>query len=84
MNNKNDHPKSTIQVNKYLHSRGVPEDVKLIKGKGYFYFDGGNTSRWYTSSVYTSRVSDLKLESWYNEYRELESDSRNPNKEIVK
>ena len=75
-----DHPKSTAQVNQYLHSHGVPKDVKLVRGKGYFYFDGGDTSGWYTSSVYTYQVSDFNLEAWLGEYKDLESDQRNPNK----
>lgn len=61
------------QVNKYLHQNGVPNDIQLVRGKGYFYFVGGNTPLWYDTSVYVFHLDELSLEDWLKEYKEKES-----------
>jgi len=64
-------PKSVKDVNNFLKKKGVKE--KLYKGKGYYYFSGGDASNWYQSAVYTSHIGDLSLDSWYKEWKDLSS-----------
>jgi hypothetical protein len=56
------------RINAFLHANGMAADVALIKGSGYFYFSGGDTSTWYRSSVMAYRLSDLSLDGWLAEY----------------
>ena len=32
------------------------KDVELVKGNGYFYFAGGESSGWYSSGVYVNAL----------------------------
>ena len=68
-----EYPKSVNDVNKYLKNRGVKETLR--KGRGYYYFSGGNASSWYTSSVSVYRVREISLEGWYQEWKWLHDDN---------
>ena len=58
------------QINKAIKALGGEEE--LVKGDGYFYFEGGNASSWEQSGVYgVFRLNDLPLERWIDEYRHL-------------
>ena len=45
--------------------------LSLVKGKGYWYFIFDNNKAYKTHSVYTMRLSDLKLENWIAEGKEF-------------
>ena len=66
-------PKSIATVNKMLKAKGVKE--RLVKGKGYYYFDLGNSYSWYTSSVSVYRINELTLQRWWEEYNDLKNDA---------
>ena len=59
------------QLNKELHKMGMPKDICLVRGKGYFYFYGGGTVNWYTSSVLAFSLEQLTVKEWYDEYVSL-------------
>jgi len=63
-NNKK-YPSSVSDVNKFLKSKNVKE--KLAKGRGYYYFTGGDASSWYQSGVYVYSIGELTYEQWYDE-----------------
>jgi hypothetical protein len=46
-------------------------DEELVKGNGYFYFVGAETPLWAQASVYTTRLGDLTVDEWVDEWREL-------------
>lgn len=62
-------PRTVRDVNARLAARGVAE--RLVRGKDYYYFSGGTSESWFTSSVYVARVSDLSIDSWMAEYDRL-------------
>lgn len=59
------------KVNKHLHENGMPEDIELVKGEGYYYFAGGNTYAWKETGVYVYRLNHLSLEGYLDAYNEL-------------
>jgi hypothetical protein len=65
----NSYPKSTAQVNAFLKSKNIKE--KLQKGKGYFYFSGGDSYNWAESAVYVYRIDDMTFQDWYEEYKKF-------------
>lgn len=56
-------------VNKFLRSKGIGE--VLVKGKDYMYFSEGDSSNWFSTSVYVISANDLSLEQWLLEYKHL-------------
>lgn len=61
-----------VTLNKVTEAiRALGGAEELVKGNGYFYFAGGNTGSWYSTSVYTYRLSDLTLDQWIDEYKTL-------------
>ena len=38
------YPSSLREVNQYLHRHGMSRDMKVVKGRGYYYFFGGDAS----------------------------------------
>lgn len=66
-----DHPRSLTELNKWFHANGVPEEVSLVRGRNYFYFTGGDTSKWDTSAVAEYRLSNLTFRRWLREYEIL-------------
>jgi hypothetical protein len=49
-------------VNKALARAGYNE--RLARGRGYFYFVGGNTRRWDDVFVYAERLDRFTPEQW--------------------
>jgi len=63
-------PRLTLRrINAAIAAIGGRE--QLVRGKGYFYFVGGNAASWPRSGVYVYRLNALTLDQWLAEYREL-------------
>ena len=56
-------------VNKALKSLGVEE--RLFNAGSYFYFYGGDSDSWYSTSVVVSSADCLTVEQWIEEYNML-------------
>jgi hypothetical protein len=56
-------------VNDALRAQG--RDESLREGDGYFYFGGGESVHWLSSSVMVRKISDLTLEQWMHEFQNL-------------
>lgn len=57
------------EVNKALKVNGI--DCELIKGQGYFYFQGPAVETAFEQGVYSVfRLSDLSVEQWVEEAKE--------------
>ena len=54
------------QVNARLKAAGREE--RLVAGRGYCYFVGGDAMSWYTSSVPVCYISDLTVDRWLEEH----------------
>lgn len=57
------------KVNAALRARGRLE--RLVRGRGYFYFHGGNAHNWPTCTVWVFRANDLTVERWLEEFDHL-------------
>ena len=62
-------PASVSAVNKYLKSLGINQE--LVRGRGYFYFDGDGAENWRQTAVYCSKVSDIPFKTWHSEWIHL-------------
>lgn len=60
------------QINKELKKRGIKEE--LVRGKGYFYFTGGEAHTWVGTSIYVYNVRDLTMQMVLDEYETLSAD----------
>lgn len=53
-----------------LTAAGFP-GVTIEKGKGYWYFVGGDTALWRSTGVYVYRLTAFSVEQWVEEARWL-------------
>jgi hypothetical protein len=60
-------------VNAELKKLGKEE--RLRKGRGYYYFHGGASYGWHTSSVYVNTVTSFTVEGWIAEYHRLAAEN---------
>lgn len=60
---------TVAQINKAFAERNVPE--RVAKGKGCFYFFGGDAPNWAHTCVFVSRVGDFDLQGWMREHSRL-------------
>jgi hypothetical protein len=49
----------------------LPKGYELHKGGGCFHFSGPDCGSWYSSTVYTFKLSDYSLERWIEEFEWL-------------
>lgn len=63
------------EVNQALRAGGIAD--RLVRGRGYYYFVGPNADCWYSQSVMVYRASDLSVERWLAEYRDLRDNPLN-------
>jgi hypothetical protein len=56
-------------VNKGLADSGTK--AELVKGAGYFIFQGGETEDWIDRTVAVATINSLTLEQWLGEYKRL-------------
>ena len=59
------------KLNKFLRDNGMPDAIELVKGKGYFYFTGGETVTWHTTTVLVTRSDALTPTEWLSEFNRL-------------
>lgn len=64
------------EVNRALRLQGLP--YRLVRGRGYYYFAGGDAAGWPTSSVMAYRASDLPVAEWLAELASLRQAAREP------
>ena len=50
------------------------DPIRIHRGNGYVYVTGGETPKWYTTSILTSRLSDMTIDQWVAEIRWMASD----------
>ncbi len=60
---------TVAKVNAALKAVGATE--RLRRGKGYYYFCGGEAAMWFTSGVYVSHVSAFTLDGWVAEWKRM-------------
>jgi hypothetical protein len=56
-------------INDALAERG--ENVRLLKGTGYYYFDQGEAVNWLDKTVNSETLSTRTLEQWIDEFERL-------------
>jgi hypothetical protein len=65
------HPRTVRDVNKLLKNLGITE--QLVRGKGYYYFGGGEAHTWYSSSVPVAHITQLTMRQWLDYYYDLKA-----------
>jgi hypothetical protein len=72
-----------VQLNKVLRKNGMPKQIELVKGKGYFYFATtadadenfiGPESWPNGTSVMVFRMNQLSEAQWLDQYKSLSGD----------
>jgi hypothetical protein len=61
------------QINRALKNKGY--EVELIKGEGYFYFEGRDADNLTSQGVYIPRLSDQSVEEWVKDFEILKKNS---------
>jgi hypothetical protein len=61
-------------VNAAVRAAGGAEELR--RGNGYFYFAGGDASRWPATAVYTAHLGSTTVEQWVAEWRHLRAAAR--------
>ena len=61
-------------VNDALKSEGI--DAELVKGEGYYWFDGNDVEFAKTTSVMVYRLNHLSLEQWIQYAKEFKEESK--------
>jgi hypothetical protein len=69
-------PKKTEDVGRYLAQAGV-KGVRLVKGQGYFCFEGDATEDWVDHTVEVTFLGDLTCEQWLQTFRAMDSNPAN-------
>jgi N12 class adenine-specific DNA methylase len=64
-------PRSLKQLNTFLRKNGMPKELEIVKGDGYFYVYGEPTGRWAETSIYTNTLESLTLGQWLSSYQDL-------------
>jgi hypothetical protein len=57
------------QVNKALAEAGFP-NAELVKGEGYYYFDGDDTDGFFEQGVYVNFLNALSVTEWVSEFKD--------------
>lgn len=55
-------PLSLRDINAALRDAG--HDERLARGRGYFFFCGGEAARWPVSGVYVASLDQLTVDEW--------------------
>lgn len=66
-------------VNRVLKENGI--NAELVKGDGYYWFDGPDVEFAFTTSVMVCRINDLSLESWLYEAKVAVESSKSNHRE---
>ena len=61
-------------INKALAEAGFEPGTEIVRGNGYWYFTGGDTSSWYSTSVYTYHLADMSVQDWVDEAKSKRGD----------
>jgi len=69
-------PERTEEVVRYLKQLGIP-GVKLVKGPGYFCFEGPATDDWINHTVEVPFPSELTLDQWSQTFRAMNDNPNN-------
>lgn len=56
-------------LNNHFAIRGIQE--RLVKGKGYYYFAGGDAEKWRNASVNVYKLNQLGIKGWFDVWSEL-------------
>lgn len=69
-------PKKTADVSRYLSHAGLP-GVRLVKGPGYFCFEGDATDDWIDHTVEVPFLGDMTCEQWLQTFRAMDANPAN-------
>ncbi len=71
-----DRPKRTSDVNRFLARSGI-RDAHLVKGPGYFCFEGKATDDWIDHTVEMPFLSDMTCEQWLQTFKAMNDNPAN-------
>ena len=67
----NNRPHRTRDVERFLRQNDI-SGVQLVKGPGWFCFEGEPTAGWTNHTVQVSFLADLTLDGWLDAFRSLQ------------
>jgi len=70
-----DRPRRTRDVEQYLAKAGV-RNVILVKGPGFFCFEGTGADGWVDHTARVTFLTDLTLDEWLQKFRSMDSASK--------
>jgi hypothetical protein len=71
-----DRPKRTSDVVRFLAQNGL-RGVKLMKGPGYFCFEGKPTDDWIDHTVEVPFLSDMTYDQWLRTFKAMNDNPAN-------
>gem|GEM_PF-6163133 len=71
-----DRPKRTSDVSRFLAQNGIRE-ARLVKGPGYFCFEGKATDDWIDHTVEVPFLGDLTYDQWLRTFRAMNDNPAN-------
>ena len=74
--NPQDRPKRTSDVGRFLARNGIRE-AHLVKGPGYFCFEGKATDDWIGHTVEVPFLSDLTCDQWLRTFKAMDDNPAN-------
>ena len=70
------YPKKTIEVNRQLARAGI-RGARLVKGPGYFCFEGPPTKDWIDHTVEVTFLGELTCNQWLETFRCMNANPTN-------
>ena len=74
--NPTDYPKSTAEVSRYIAKSGF-KGIRLVKGPGYFCFEGDLTNDWRDHTIAVPFLNYLTLGQWLGTFKAMDSNPAN-------
>jgi hypothetical protein len=72
----NDYPKRTADISRFLARAGI-RGVQLVKGPGYFCFEGTSTDDWIDHTVEVPFLADLTFQQWLQTFQAMDGNPAN-------
>lgn len=74
--NPEDRPRRTADVQRYLGRHGF-KGVRLVKGPGYFCFEGDPTEDWIDHTVEIPFLNDMSYDQWLRTFKAMNENPTN-------
>jgi hypothetical protein len=74
--NPDDRPRRTADVQRYLARQGI-KGIQVVKGPGYFCFEGKATEDWLNHTVEVFALGDMTYDQWLRTFKAMNENPAN-------